>query len=128
MPQVYAIIDRSLVSCFDKETFAALKKEITPIIESKFGIEGHDDVVLTAVSALYAEGEALIQIEIRYTAGTDEYNWGKPFDPSIEVQKDLADVLELAIFAFCLHRKLPKVTVSVWCKPYYNGFFKMYEK
>jgi hypothetical protein len=80
------------------------------------------DVVMSAINLVYSGGEADVQIEIRYTAGEDEYNIGSPFDPSIAEQQSLI----VAILTAVVKREFGHgLTFSVWCKPYRDSKFEM---
>ena len=125
MPQIYVISD-------DEETKNILFKHspdlfgdmLIEIVERGFGLEGKDDVAFTGVqAAVWTKGESNVQIEIRYTAGMDEYDQGKPFDPSREEQKAVAKLIRQGFQKFLDDYSLPHLTASVWFKPYYNSEF-----
>jgi len=102
-----------------------LEPKLISAVEKGFDLEGLNDVALTiSAPVLHTRGEKDIQIEIRYTAGEDEYDRGKPFDPSLEEQGKLSDLIDLTLVNFFQKHKL--ISVSVWCKPFYRSFFKAY--
>lgn len=126
MPQIYAIIDVKAKAIL-RAYFSLLSPELIKVIEEGFGLEALDDVAFTAVPAIWTQGEKNIQIEIRYTAGKDEYHRGTPFDPSEEEQDKISDLVHAAFEEFLKKHKLPHVSLSVWCKPHYKSVFKAYE-
>lgn len=105
---------------------ALLGEELVRVVENGFGLQEFNDVSYTAVQAIDMEGEADVQIEIRYTAGEDEYDRGEPFDPSKKEQEALAENIREVFTDHCINQGLRNLYLSVWFKPYYKGFFKMY--
>lgn len=134
MPQIYVIIGPRAKDAFIKDAFAeemflsVLSKQLTKAVEKVFGIAGLNDVAFTAISSLYTKGEADVQIEIRYTAGTDEYNRGEPFNPSEDEQKELQRQIKLAFDTVLGVYGPLQLSLSVWCKPYYKSVFKTWEE
>jgi hypothetical protein len=124
MPQIYMIITpRAKDVLADK--LSLLGKGLISAVERGFGLEGLDDVALTVPApVLYTDGEMEVQIEIRYTAGEDEYNRGKPFDPSSKEKEITIREISQTFFHFFSIHELERLTFSVWCKPYYNSAFK----
>jgi len=131
MPQIYMIInDRAKKIIMKKiDLFAP---ELVSRIEKTLGIDGLNDVALTIPSpVLYTYGEKDIQIEIRYTAGKDEYNQGKPFEISAEKQVKINQVIKKIFFDFftnyhdLLNGSKSSLSISIWYKPYYQSCFEI---
>ena len=127
MPQIYMIITPHAENIL-KDSILSLESELISTVEKEFDLEGLNDVAFTIPPpVLYTKGEANVQIEIRYTAGEDEYNRGKPFNPSLKEQEKLAERIKETFLGFLRRRNLIWLTLSVWCKPYYHSFFKAFE-
>ncbi len=125
MPQIFIISRDSILNAVQ---LTQLGDELTPVVERCFGIVGKKDTACTAISGASVLEEADVQIEIRYTAGQDEYCRGVPFDPTLEVQKKLSKRIERAFRKFLKAENLTGFSLSVWCKPYYNSHFEMFPK
>jgi len=128
MPQIFVIRKPGSRCLLTDREMIMLGRRLIPVVEKGFGIEGHNDVAFDDVVPENTINEADFQIEIRYTAGTDEYGWGKPFKPSVRRQEKVADLVEAEFRAFLKNRKVSDRTLSVWCKPFVGGYFKMYGK
>ncbi len=134
MPQIYMIIGSYNFQgmyipkkVLARTCFELLASQLIEAVEEVFGIKGLDDVAFTACEpAFYTKGEADVQIEIRYTAGKDEYKRGKPFEPLEEEQDLLAERIRMVFGRFLEGYKLPQLSLSVWCKPFYNSSFKQF--
>lgn len=127
MPQIYMIITSHARDVLMSK-ISLLESELILAVEKGFGLEGLDDVASTVpASVLHTNGEKEIQIEIRYTAGEDEYDRGEPFDPSLEEQKRLAIQIRQVFLNFFVNHNMERLSLSVWCKPYYHSFFKAFE-
>jgi len=124
MPQIYMIINKNAKDVIlGKIDF--LIPELIQGVEKEIGLEGLEDVALTIpapVLCTYREKD--IQIEIRYTAGRDEYGQGKPFDISIKKQKEITRRIREIFLKFFSNHHLKRLSVSVWYKPYYKGIFQ----
>ena len=89
MPQIYIIPTVHANKVID-EGWDFIAKCLVPIVEEVWGLENLNDVAVTVDSPVtFVFGEKDVQIEIRYTAGEDEYDQGKPFNPTMEEQKKL---------------------------------------
>ncbi len=128
MPQIYVILGPGTSALLTDSEVDDLGRRLVPVVEKGFGIQGTKDTAFTAVRAVVTFGEADVQVEIRYTAGRDEYGRGRPFKPTLRVQQKLIDLIEAEFRAFLKHYGLPGYSLSVWCKPYCGGSFKMFEK
>jgi len=127
MPQVYMIITTYAEDVL-KENISSLASELISTVETEFDLEDSGDVALTIPApVLYIKGEADVQIEIRYTAGEDEYDRGEPFDPSPKEQARLAWRIQKTFLNFLHCHHLTHLAVSVWCKPYHRSTFRMYK-
>ncbi len=129
MPQIYVILGPGTQALYTETEAADLGRRLIPLVEKAFGIEGHKDVAFTAVRAMETDGEADVQVEIRYTVGRDEYGGGRPFNPTMRQQEKLSALIaeEFRVFLEA-HGLRADDTLSVWCKPYRGSFFKMYQK
>ena len=106
----------------------SLALKLVSTVEKAWRLEGFSDVAFTALPpALFVLGENDIQIEIRYTAGEDEYDRGEPFDPSSEEQGRLAKQIRQVFLDFFSNHNLECLSLSVWCKPYYHSVFEEFE-
>lgn len=123
MPQVHITLGLGVEDDLGIELIKEMGETLILIVEQFFKIEGKNDVAFTAISAIATKNEAPIQVEIRYTAGKDEYEWGKPFDPSEGDQLLLANRI---IYAN-KHLTTGKFKTSVWCKSHHKSVFKMEE-
>ena len=124
MPQVFMILSPKICEKYSKETIYTLMnifgQTLIKIVEEVFGIEDKHDVAFTAIPALHTINEALVQIEVKYTVGEDEYGMGKPFDPSKEQKEALATKIKEAIAKYMLEF----CSVSVWVRPQRESLFK----
>ena len=129
MPQIYVILDSYLAKIFcPGEALDAFIQSLPPVVERHFDIMGKNDVAITIVRALKTVGEANLQVEIRYTAGSDEYGTGEIFDPSAARQQALIENIYKIFKNFPgFQHNAPALTLSVWCKPYRGGEFKMFK-
>lgn len=122
MPQIFIMCES-----LEIQQLKELGRLLIPVVENEFGIEEHNDTAYTGINEISTINEADLQIEIRYTAGRDEYQWGKPFDPTLDEQKRLAEAIKLVVDEFLrktCHRVGP--SLSIWCKPFYNSHFQMW--
>ena len=122
MPQVLAIVSSPY---WEELVRARVMDEVSArligITEQVFELEGKNDVTFTAIEAVFVTGDAPFQVEVRYTAGEDEYGRGEPFQPS----KELRDLLADRIMGFVQKVLNDYVDgVSVWVRPYENTTFK----
>jgi hypothetical protein len=96
-----------------------LDEQISQLIAMAWDVPAND-ISCSAENLFYARGEADLQVEIRYTAGTDEYGRGVPFDPTEEDRATLAekikDSVRIKIFS-------TEFTLSVWIVPHYKSAF-----
>lgn len=128
MMQIYMTMTSSGEALLTTGMVSFLGNQLIEVVENGFGLQGFDDVAFTVLGTpRYTKGEADVQIEIRYTAGEDRYNQGKPFDPSMEEQKAVARSIGQAFAEFLKKRSIPSLSLSVWFKPYYNSLFAMWD-
>ena len=123
MPQVYMILDPSALTIMvDEEAeMYDLSRSLIRVTERVFCLEGKDDVACTIVKAVSTMNEAPIQVEVRYTAGENEYHTGTPFDPPKDIREQLANELIAEV-----RHHFRDVKVSAWIKPYYRSVFKLF--
>jgi len=116
MPQIYLMVAPRIREAMNQATLQILNEKLSGVIVEEWKVP-EDDIACSAAALLYTHGEADLQVEVRYTAGADEYNWGRPFDPTEEEQKALAVRMQEVA------KSVTKCTVSVWPKPYYKCGF-----
>lgn len=124
MPQVYVILGPEVnVSLQNGTYYLSFQDTLNQIIKATERIfevpHIENDVAITVVNSIFTINEAEIQVEVRYTAGKDEYKKGKPFNPSENQQIKLAQ----QISKFMRKAFMNRYTVSVWIKPYYKSVF-----
>jgi hypothetical protein len=124
MPQIFLMMSPEMKSVVDHVILREFDEEITGLIASQWSVP-ESDIAFSAEFLAYERGEASIQIEIRYTAGSDEYEQGRPFDPNEERQRLLSVAIINAVKDIMRkkRKKVPVPAVSVWCKPFYRGLF-----
>lgn len=117
MPQIMVIVGpKAREALAGKEVRRELDGALTQTVEKIFRIGGRDDVAFDIVLADHTRGEAPVQIEVHYTAGTDEYGKGV-FDPSPLLQQTLARSLQdVAV-------EMLRLSVSVWVIPVRGSVF-----
>ena len=133
MPQVYLIISPAAKDFLKQKgqgevLLCELGNTLIHAVEVAFGLVGRNDTAFTAMFAEATVNEAGVQVEVRYTAGEDEYGWGKPFDPTKEQQKHVVKIIKEAFACWAVVHKMDdhcSWVPSVWCKPYYNSYFEM---
>lgn len=124
MPQIY-IIPTVHANKVLGEEWNSIARYLIPIVEEAWGLENFNDVAVTVASpVIFVLGEKDVQIEIRYTAGKDEYGQGKPFDPTLEEQKKLIAQIKQMWKEFLEGGHFEPLLASVWCKPHYNSAFE----
>ncbi|MBU2068175.1 hypothetical protein KKE13_01170 [Patescibacteria group bacterium] len=123
MLQIFATLGFETSALFTDGQVWALGKKLIPLVETYFNISAKNDGSFTAIRALTTEKEAAVQIEVRYLAGRDKYEWGRPFDPTEKEQRAVAKSIERASLAFFKEKGLPKYSLSIWINPSYKGIF-----
>lgn len=113
MPQVVAMIAphiKEKVFPILGELGLALIADVEEVLE----LQGKKDVAFSAWNLEYVIGEEDVQVEIRFTAGEDEYQRGEPFNPSKEDKARLVQKMSMTM------RKILNGLVesaSVWPMP-----------
>jgi hypothetical protein len=120
MPQILVTLGPKTEHSFGKEMAELFGKALIPIIEKGFGVK---DAAFTSVRATSTINEADIQIEVRYTAGTDEYKIGKPFDPTPKEQEVVRKSIKERAARFFSDNGLPQYSTTEWTQPHYGGGF-----
>jgi hypothetical protein len=120
MPQIFMMIAPLAQRKVQDETLDNLGRALISDVEKVYGLEVERDVAFTALNLVHTIGEADIQIEIRYTVGTDEYEKGKIFDPPEEKKRELVDKIARTVIE---NPDLGFLTVSVWIKPVRESVF-----
>ena len=124
MPQIFMVIAPSAKDTMTQDVLDDLVPKLVEGVEDVFGLRGKNDVVFTAVHAAYVKGDAALQLEIRYTAGRDEYHTGQIFDPSRKQQEALAEYLAGVVGGRLGTRGISLSSISVWVIPYRGTFFR----
>lgn len=125
MPQVYIILGPNVLKNLGNELVNAIGFRVMADVEDAFHIREEQDVALTIIEAVSIFGDTDIQIEIRYTAGEDEYGRGEPFNPSKKDQDSLITLVTNTLAnTLREHIKGRNFSASVWCKPYYHSIYK----
>ena len=136
MPQIYLKFAPRVRDLATESLIKTLDVALTLAVMEVWKVPQHD-ITVSAEHLIYARSEADVQIEIRYTAGEYEYDWGEPFDPTREEQESIAvrmqGVAQEIMGESYAERELakgektlvipPQFSVSVWTKPSYKGFF-----
>ncbi len=114
MPQIFMIVSPRVKGVV-VPLLGELDLVLTLAVIDGLGSEVTGDVTFTAIEALHTRDEGEIQVEIRFTAGEDEYHTGTPFDPSRDQMEYCAGRI-----AGVLERLLAPTGVrsfSVWIQP-----------
>ena len=119
MPQIVMMMTEKVFEGLGAPRILDIGNAMIQLVENAFGIKGKNDVAFTAIPAIATINEADIQIEVRYTAGEDEYGQGKPFDPSLENQRLMGSQMRMEIQVMAQG----KFGVSIWFKPFYHSVF-----
>jgi len=129
MPQIYMMRNRTAGEVLlGNRQLEELGRILMRVVEEDFDLKGLNNVAFSVPELLVrADGEKDVQLEIRYTAGEDEYGWGRPFDPSLVDQYLLCEHLREAFLEFLRSHGLQHLSVSVWCKPHYSSAFKAWD-
>ena len=127
MPQIFVIFGTGTRTLLVEEDAQNLGKRLISVVEKEFSIEGMNDTAFTSVRAFSDRNEAAVQVEVRYTAGEDEYGRGEPFDLSEEEQRKLIQAIKEEFLAFLMSRRLPLYyNLSVLIKPRYKSVFETF--
>lgn len=124
MPQIKVYLNPTALNMITDEKFGDLGLRLTESVETAFGICGKGDVAFDIISVLYTRNESPVQIEVLYTAGTDEYKKGKLFDPSETKKKKVAHKIRSTFEDFLLEHKIATLVPSVWIRPQYKSLFQ----
>ncbi len=124
MPQIFVMLSPHAQDRFGADMENRLEEidsVVTSLVISHWPVPA-EDVACSALNLSYTRNEADIQIELRYTAGQNEYESAQTFDPSIEQQIKLINEIQQAV-----GRLLEKdqMICSAWTKPYYTSKFIM---
>lgn len=126
MPQMVFMLSpkaQAVLKSNAQEVMGQLDKFLAPLITMIWGVPEWD-IACSAMNLTYTRDEADVQIEVRYTAGADEYQTGAPFDPPPEQREELMTAMQKR--ATMLLRDW-KLTSSIWPKPFRGSGFKMRE-
>lgn len=129
MPQIHMIVSPSAKELFQgPDDYDDIAISFIEATEIGFDLQGKNDVAFTAVNAVSTIREADVQIEVQYTAGENEHHKGRPFNPSREEQEKVADMIRTKFISFCLSKGKSPLSLSVWCKPYHDGLFRLWKR
>lgn len=92
MPQVALMIAPHVQEKM-KSKISELGTALIADVEEVFGLKEKNDVAFSALNLACVIGEADVQVEVRYTAGEDEYQRGKPFNPSKGEKEKLIEAM-----------------------------------
>ncbi len=106
------------------EEFKDMGIRLISAVEEAFGISGRDDVAFDIFKVLYTQNEAPVQIEVLYTAGTDEYGTGQIFDPDEDMKARAVELILKGFNEFLWARRIGSIVPSVWIRPQYKSVFK----
>ena len=120
MPQIYVMIAPKVKGVVVPK-LDELDRLITNAVVDAFGRDVAGDVSCTAVETLYVRDDGDVQIEIRYTAGGDEYRTGRMFDPGQEQMDFLVRLINGAMET--LFSGTSMNTYSVWIIPFRGTVF-----
>lgn len=123
MPQIKLIFNPLALNLIVPSTWDNLKRGLRDAVENSFLIAGRNDVAFTFLSAMHTDGEAPLQIEVLYTAGTDEYGTGTIFDPDDAMKEAATKALRAHFAAFLKEHGMGAITPSVWIRPQYKSHF-----
>ncbi len=125
MPQILLIVAPKVQHLFNgedgKRRLDKLGWDLILETEGVYGLHGEEDVSFTAISAMHTIREADFQVEVRYTAGTDEYERGEPFEPTKKQMEELAEAL---ITSFVVKEFPIDSSLSVWIIAFKGTVFK----
>lgn len=124
MPQIKVYLNPVARVFITESTFKDLYRLLTAAVEAAFGIEGKNDVAFDVFDVRYTANEAPVQIEVLYTAGEDEYNVGKPFDPDDDEKMAAFAGIRNSFTEFLARNHIATFTPSVWIRPQYKSLFK----
>ena len=101
------------LKCRLAEILGLIKPEIVRIFQVP-----ESDIAGSAINLLWTEGEADLQIEIRYTVGANTYEKGLNFEPSLAIQEQLKAAVITAVRRWL---KLPsnnfQISISIQTVP-----------
>lgn len=122
MPQIYIMLSPHAQDRLGDKAEEFLKKvdhAATKYVVSLWKVPPHD-VACSGVKLAYTRNEACVQIELRYTVGTDIYKPGEVFDPPIAMQSELIERIMQDVAPILAEHQL---ICSMWCKPHANSKF-----
>lgn len=122
MPQIYIMLSPHAQDRLGDKAEEFLKEAdhvATKYVVSHWKVPPHD-VACSGVNLVYTRNEACVQIELRYTTGTDIYKPGEVFDPTIEMQSELIERIMKDVAPILAEHQL---ICSVWCKPHAKSKF-----
>lgn len=108
----------NFVPMLTSETLDNIAKISIKAVEREFGLQGRHDVAFTCLPVLFTREDADIQMEVRFSVGSEEYG-GKGFNPNRVQQLALKDEL-LRILKLNLPRNISR---SVWIIPLRDTVF-----
>jgi len=119
MPQVLLMVKPDVIQGRDLE---ALGQILITGVERTWP-ETKGDVTFSILFLACTIGEADVQVEVRYTAGGEEYIEGEVFDPSYERKGQLVDALLLGLRSMLP----PNTSFTVWVMPVKESVFRFGE-
>ena len=122
MPQIFVMISPKIKLLVDQAIFQEFDKKITELIVAQWNIP-ESDIAFSAEFLSHTRGEADIQVEIRYTDGTDKCRRDRLFNLSKRKQIYLSGVIIKVVKGIVKKKTDYFPSVSVWIKPFYKGVF-----
>lgn len=118
MPQILVLLSPYAQTLLGRGRLEDLDAVMSDLVRDVFAVP-KDDVAFSVMHLCHTRGEADVQVEVRYTAGEDEYGRGEIFDPPKEKREELCGrMLGLA-------KSLLALSCSVWIQPIQGSSFKM---
>jgi hypothetical protein len=123
MPQIFVMLSPFVqlsLGLRERDMLKYLDDAISPLVVSVWGVP-EKDVAFSAMDLAYTRNEAHVQIEVRYTAGEDEYGTGTSFEPTKEKRGQLITEINWAVSESL--REKYGFSCSAWTKPYKESTF-----
>ncbi len=124
MPQIKVYFNPMASNALNNLPLNELDRWLTEALESAFEISGKNDVAFDVFDVRYTARESPVQIEVLYTAGSDEYGTGSVFDPDDTMKTRAINQLKLHFRLFLKVNGADNIVPSVWIRPQYNSKFE----
>jgi len=124
MPQIYIMLSPHAQDRLGNKAdqfLGEIDHMATKYVASLWEVPPHD-VACSGVNLAYTRNEADVQIELRYTVGTDIYKPGVVFDPTIDMQSEIIKRIMEDLEPILAENQM---ICSMWCKPHTNSKFEI---